>query len=63
MNRIVDYTILIDEDIVKMQTQVKGKLDDGWQPLGGPFQSGKDMLQALVKYEDALNDHHEKSVD
>jgi hypothetical protein len=63
MKRIVDYSILVESDSVKMETRVKGKLDDGWQPLGSPLQSGKDLLQALVKYEDALNDQHEKPVD
>ena len=54
----MDYTIIVGEDIENMQAQVKGNMDHGWQPLGGPFQGGKDMtrlLQALVKYEDSLN--------
>ena len=57
MKRIVDYTIIVGEDIEKVEAEIKGRMDDGWQPLGGPSQGGKDMtrlLQALVKYEDAL---------
>lgn len=61
MKRIVDYTIIVGGDIEKVEAEVKGKMDDGWQPLGGPFQGGKDMklLQALVKYEDSLSAEQE----
>jgi hypothetical protein len=59
MKRIVDYTIIVGGDIENVEAKVKGKMDDGWQPLGGPFQGGKDMFQALVKYEDSLNAEQE----
>ena len=54
MKRIVDYTIIVGEDIPNMEEQVKDRMAEGWQPFGGPFQGGKDMdwlMQALVKYE------------
>lgn len=55
MKRITDYTIVVAEEIENMEAEVKARMAQGWQPLGAPFQGGKDMswlMQALVKHED-----------
>ena len=55
MKRIIDYTIIVAIETEEMETEVKDRMSEGWQPFGSPFQGGKDMsylMQALVKYED-----------
>jgi hypothetical protein len=55
MKSVVDYTILITggDNIENFESEVKEKLLEGWQPLGAPFEGGKNrsyLMQALVKY-------------
>jgi len=59
MKRIVNYSIIVGGDVESVEAGVKAKLEDGWQPLGGLSQGSKDLLQALVKYEDSLNAQQE----
>jgi len=55
MKEIIDYTIILsgEEDLNFFIDEVKQNIKDGWQPLGAPFECGKDrsfMAQAVVKY-------------
>ena len=56
MKRVVDYKIVVaeEEDLNDLESEVKENLTEGWQPLGAPFEGGKDrsyLAQALVKYD------------
>jgi len=56
MKKIVDYKIVLEgcDDLSEVEKNVKGKIEEGWQPIGAPFLGGKNnsyMLQAMVKYE------------
>lgn len=55
MEKIVDYYIAVSGEIQELEDLVKEKLSEGWQPLGGAFQGGKDMSylnQTLVKIQE-----------
>ena len=56
MKKIVDYKIIREgcDDLSEVEKNVKGEIEEGWQPLCAPFLGGKNnsyMLQAMVKYE------------
>ena len=55
MREIIDYKIVLDgqEGLKAFENEVKKMLKAGWEPLGAPFECGKDrsyMAQAVVKY-------------
>ena len=56
MQEIIDYDIVLcgeEEGLGVIIGEVKGKIKQGWQPLGAPFECGKDLsyiAQAVVKY-------------
>ena len=58
--KVIDYDLVIQsiqDGSEEFISDVKGKLAEGWYPLGAPFEGGKNrsyMLQAIVKYGDPL---------
>jgi hypothetical protein len=53
--KVVDYLLVNGRSDLDLQNEVKVKLVDGWQPLGGPLvvptPEGDLFIQALAKYE------------
>lgn len=57
MREIIDYEIILEdglkEGLKPLEDEVKKRIKEGWEPLGAPFECGKDrsfMAQAVVKY-------------
>jgi hypothetical protein len=56
MKKIIDYQIVLSgaDELEEFETEVKDNIAKGWQPIGAPYECGKDlsyMAQAMVKYE------------
>lgn len=50
--KIIDYIVIGDEKESELTKQVRWRIDEGWQPLGGiaiDCQGGDLLLQAMVK--------------
>lgn len=56
MRQIIDYKIILNSEedgLVPFEDEVKKYIKLGWQPLGAPFECGKErsyMAQAVVMY-------------
>lgn len=49
MKTIIDYRLVADFGMMKLEAKVKNLMKEGWQPLG-PATDG--FMQTMVKYDD-----------
>ncbi len=56
MNRVTKYIIAFGRTGPELEQDVAARIDEGYQPIGGPcFAKDGVLLQAMVKYEAQWN--------
>lgn len=57
MLKIIEYDIAVDSEmILNLKIKVWKKIEDGWQPIGGMFETKAGLYcQTMVKYEEDLS--------
>jgi hypothetical protein len=50
--KIVAYKVVYSSYVDALEDLVQSRIQTGWQPLGGISRYGKDLMQAMVKYEE-----------
>lgn len=53
MNKIIEYKVLYNKFLQKLQDEIHIFIKNDWQPYGNLFQDyGEDFIQPMVKYEE-----------
>lgn len=55
MNKIIEYKIVTRSFQVDFITEINELIKLGYQPYGNPIIYGNSLLQAMVKYENTIN--------
>ena len=55
MSKVIDYTIICDDELYGLMTKVRKSIEVGWTPVGGVTKVDSlygDYIQAMVRYEE-----------
>lgn len=50
LNKVTDYDIISHHSPQELARMVREKMTDNWTPSGPILASGKDLMQAMVKF-------------
>ena len=51
MAKVIDYQLIFYGDAMELESQVRIRLNSGWELYGSPLVFGQSVGQALIKYE------------
>lgn len=51
MAKVIDYQLIFYGDAMELESQVRIRLNSGWELYGSPLVFGQSIGQALIKYE------------
>ena len=50
MAKVIDYQLIFYGDAMELESQVRIRLNSGWELYGSPLVFGQSVGQALIKY-------------
>jgi hypothetical protein len=51
MAKVIDYQLIFYGDAMELESQVRIRLNSGWELYGSPLVFGQSVGQALIRYE------------
>jgi hypothetical protein len=51
MAKVIDYQLIFYGEAMELESQVRIRLNSGWELYGSPLVFGQSVGQALIKYE------------
>ena len=51
MAKVIDYQLIFYGDAMELESQVRIRLNSGWELYGSPLVFGQSVGQALIKYQ------------